>query len=173
MDLYEAGGFTNQLHDFNLGIVPFPDGLFWTTATDPKNIKASFGNASASFHLNDLAVTDYFNIVNALENGALQTPVAATLSTLDVEWSGPGTRVTVQDAANGFEATLIRNSATMRWTASNAAGFSFVSDQADYTPPVIYSNEARSKLVFLIEARPTPADAPKLRPGQPVAVSLP
>jgi len=52
------------------------------------------------------------------------------------------------------------------------ASITFVSDQADYTPPVIYSNEARSKLVFLVEARPTPADAPKLRPGQPVAVSL-
>jgi|SRR5215469_1458126 len=148
MDLYEAGGFTNQLHDFNLGIVPFPDGLFWTTATDPKNIKASFGNASASFHLNDLAVTDYFNIVNALENGALQTPVAATLSTLDVEWSGPGTRVTVQDAANGFEATLIRNSATMKWTASNAAGFSFVSDPAGTTSVVAQIGHEKNGVFF-------------------------
>jgi HlyD family secretion protein len=49
---------------------------------------------------------------------------------------------------------------------------SFVSDQAEYTPPVIYSNETRAKLVFLIEARPQPADAPKLHPGQPVEVIL-
>ncbi|MBV8210867.1 MAG: HlyD family efflux transporter periplasmic adaptor subunit [Burkholderiaceae bacterium] len=47
---------------------------------------------------------------------------------------------------------------------------SFVSDQAEYTPPVIYSNEARAKLVFLVEARPQPADASKLHPGQPVEV---
>jgi HlyD family secretion protein len=50
---------------------------------------------------------------------------------------------------------------------------SFVSDQAEYTPPVIYSNETRAKLVFLVEARPQSADAPKLRPGQPVEVALP
>ena len=52
------------------------------------------------------------------------------------------------------------------------AVLSFVSDQAEYTPPVIYSNETRAKLVFLIEARPQRADAPKLRPGQPVEVVL-
>jgi len=53
------------------------------------------------------------------------------------------------------------------------AVLSFVSDQAEYTPPVIYSNETRAKLVFLVEARPQPADAPKLHPGQPVEVTLP
>ena len=52
------------------------------------------------------------------------------------------------------------------------AVLSFVSDQAEYTPPVIYSNETRAKLVFLVEARPQPADAPKLHPGQPVEVIL-
>ena len=29
---------------------------------------------------------------------------------------------------------------------------SFISPQAEYTPPVIYSRESRSKLVFMIEA---------------------
>ncbi|QYY32021.1 MULTISPECIES: HlyD family secretion protein [Cupriavidus] len=52
-----------------------------------------------------------------------------------------------------------------------AANITYVSNEAEYTPPVIYSNETRRKLVFLIEARPTEADAPKLRPGQPVEVS--
>ncbi|SMG52781.1 HlyD family secretion protein [Paraburkholderia susongensis] len=52
------------------------------------------------------------------------------------------------------------------------AVLSFISDQAEYTPPVIYSNESRSKLVFMVEAKPQTADAPKLRPGQPVTVTL-
>jgi HlyD family secretion protein len=52
------------------------------------------------------------------------------------------------------------------------ATISYVSAQAEYTPPVIYSNDTRSKLVFLVEARPAPADAVKLHPGQPVEVSL-
>lgn len=52
-----------------------------------------------------------------------------------------------------------------------AARITYVSNEAEFTPPVIYSNETRRKLVFLIEARPSTEDAPKLRPGQPVEVS--
>ncbi|MGH8210026.1 MAG: HlyD family secretion protein [Steroidobacteraceae bacterium] len=52
------------------------------------------------------------------------------------------------------------------------AKITYISHEAEYTPPVIYSNENRAKLVFLVEAHPSTADAVKLRPGQPVAVSL-
>ena len=48
----------------------------------------------------------------------------------------------------------------------------YVSNRAEYTPPVIYSNESRSKLVFMVEAHPSIADAPSLHPGQPVTVTL-
>lgn len=50
------------------------------------------------------------------------------------------------------------------------AKVSFISRSSEYTPPVIYSLEERSKLVFLIEARPEKPDA--LRVGQPVSVVL-
>jgi HlyD family secretion protein len=49
----------------------------------------------------------------------------------------------------------------------------FISNQAEYTPPVIYSNESRAKLVFMIIARPSPENAALLHPGQPVAITLP
>jgi HlyD family secretion protein len=49
------------------------------------------------------------------------------------------------------------------------ARVSYVSSQAEYTPPVLYSKESRSKLLFLIEARLPGA---QLRPGQPVDVRL-
>ena len=52
------------------------------------------------------------------------------------------------------------------------AVLSFISAQSEYTPPLIYSNENRAKLVYLVEARPKPADATKLHPGQPVEVTL-
>jgi HlyD family secretion protein len=52
------------------------------------------------------------------------------------------------------------------------ATITFVSNEAEYTPPVIYSNETRGKLVYMIEAHPTPADAVKLHPGQPLEVHL-
>jgi len=53
-----------------------------------------------------------------------------------------------------------------------AAKISYISRQAEFTPPVLYSREQRAKLVFLVEARPAPADAVKLKPGQPLDVSL-
>jgi HlyD family secretion protein len=52
-----------------------------------------------------------------------------------------------------------------------AARVSFISTKPEYTPPVIYSNEQRAKLVFLVEAKPSPADATRLRPGQPLSVT--
>jgi HlyD family secretion protein len=53
-----------------------------------------------------------------------------------------------------------------------AAKITFISSQAEYTPPVLYSRDSRGKLLFLVEARPAPADGAKLRPGQPVDVKL-
>lgn len=57
--------------------------------------------------------------------------------------------------------------------SSISANIVFISNQAEYTPPVIYSNENRSKLVFMLIAKPAPADAPRLHPGQPLEVTLP
>jgi len=49
---------------------------------------------------------------------------------------------------------------------------SYVSSQAEYTPPVLYSRETRAKLLYLVEARLAFAQAADLRPGQPVDVRL-
>jgi HlyD family secretion protein len=51
------------------------------------------------------------------------------------------------------------------------ATISFISPQAEYTPPVIYSRDSRSKLVYLVEARPDSAAAARLKPGQPLEVT--
>lgn len=53
-----------------------------------------------------------------------------------------------------------------------SARVAFVSEQAEYTPPVIYSNESRAKLVFMVEARPDAKTALLLKPGQPVDVRI-
>jgi HlyD family secretion protein len=47
---------------------------------------------------------------------------------------------------------------------------SYVSPEPEFTPPVIYSNDTRAKLVFMVEARPAQEGAALLRPGQPVEV---
>ena len=52
------------------------------------------------------------------------------------------------------------------------AAIAFISPQAEFTPPVIYSKDSRAKMVFMVEARPAPELAVRLHPGQPVDVTL-
>ena len=52
------------------------------------------------------------------------------------------------------------------------AKVTYISTQSEYTPPVIYSNETRSKLIYMIEARPSSDNAFDLHPGQPVEVKI-
>jgi HlyD family secretion protein len=51
------------------------------------------------------------------------------------------------------------------------ASISYLSSQAEYTPPVLYTREQRQKLLFLVEAR-IAKGAALLHPGQPVDVRL-
>ncbi|WP_332778539.1 HlyD family secretion protein [Polaromonas sp.] len=52
------------------------------------------------------------------------------------------------------------------------AKISFIAREAEYTSPIIYSKENRASLVFMVEARPSPQDARRLHPGQPLEVRL-
>lgn len=49
---------------------------------------------------------------------------------------------------------------------------SYISPQAEYTPPYIFSKDNRAKLVFMVEASIPPARAGSVHPGQPVEVRL-
>ena len=53
-----------------------------------------------------------------------------------------------------------------------AGKVSYIAPRAEYTPPVIYSQESRDKLVFMIEVVFDPQSAVDLNPGQPVDVQL-
>lgn len=53
-----------------------------------------------------------------------------------------------------------------------SAIINYLSPQAEYTPPVIYSTESRSKLVYRVQARLPLEVARRFYPGQPVDVSL-
>ncbi|MHC1789322.1 HlyD family secretion protein [Solidesulfovibrio sp.] len=52
------------------------------------------------------------------------------------------------------------------------ATVNFVAPKVEYTPPVIYSQGFREKLVVMVEAAFVPADAARLNPGQPIDVRL-
>jgi HlyD family secretion protein len=49
---------------------------------------------------------------------------------------------------------------------------SFISQDAEYTPPVIYSKDSRDKLVYRVEAKIAPDIAIRFHTGQPVDVYL-
>jgi HlyD family secretion protein len=53
-----------------------------------------------------------------------------------------------------------------------SAHVTYISPEAEYTPPIIYSNETKDKLTYMIEAYPQKSDAMILHPGQPVEVTL-
>lgn len=57
--------------------------------------------------------------------------------------------------------------------AGATATVAFVSGEAAYAPPVLYSRDGRDKLTFLVELKPDAATAPRLHPGQPVEIRLP
>ncbi|HQS65729.1 MAG TPA: HlyD family efflux transporter periplasmic adaptor subunit [Sulfuricurvum sp.] len=52
------------------------------------------------------------------------------------------------------------------------AHVTYISTQSEYTPPIIYSNETKDQLTYMIEAYTNAVDAHYLHPGQPVEVSL-
>lgn len=52
------------------------------------------------------------------------------------------------------------------------ARVTYISPESEFTPPIIYSNESKNKLSYMIEAYPSKNDAPLLHPGQPVEVTL-
>lgn len=49
---------------------------------------------------------------------------------------------------------------------------SYISQSVEYTPPVIFSRQTRSRLVFMIEIAFDPETAGRLHPGQPVEVEI-
>jgi HlyD family secretion protein len=57
-------------------------------------------------------------------------------------------------------------------TNPHRATVNYISTQAEFTPPVIYSQNNRAKLVFMVEAAFPPAEAGQMRVGQPADVGL-
>ena len=53
------------------------------------------------------------------------------------------------------------------------AKISFISNIAEYTSPIIYSEQSRKDLVYKIEGKINLSSAQKWHPGQPVSIVLP
>lgn len=83
----------------------------------------------------------------------------------------PDERIKVRFFVPERELSAYRIGRTVRFGCDGCAKgltatIAFVSPRPEFTPPVIYSREARDRLVYLVEARPST----RLNPGQPVDV---
>ncbi|HEY8572070.1 HlyD family secretion protein [Phenylobacterium sp.] len=83
----------------------------------------------------------------------------------------PHDRIKVRFFVPERELAAYRLGSTIRFACDGCAkGLSarvvFISPRPEFTPPVIYSREARDRLVYMVEARPSA----RLSPGQPVDV---
>lgn len=95
--------------------------MFWTNFTPNANVKIKHGDFKngASLDVDQLALFDYFDIVNALSDG---TFVDATVS-YRVRWARDGTPLTIDDGAN-FHFQGRKTTAVISWSA-HEAGFRF------------------------------------------------
>jgi HlyD family secretion protein len=55
---------------------------------------------------------------------------------------------------------------------ATTAKITFISSEAEYTPPIIYSKDTRYKLVYLVRADLPKNSVSQFHPGQPVDISL-
>ena len=83
----------------------------------------------------------------------------------------PDARIKVRFFVPEAQLSAYRIGAVIRFTCDGCAKgltakIAYISPRPEFTPPVIYSREARDRLVYLIEAWPSA----RLNPGQPVDV---
>lgn len=75
------------------------------------------------------------------------------------------------------ELSLIRLGQSISFTcdgcqSKNTATITYISSEAEYTPPIIYSRDTRYKLVYLVRADLPKNNVMKFHPGQPVDIML-
>lgn len=140
--------FSTQVSDLDPGITPYPDGLFWTVPLPHDAVDVQMGAGKASMKANNLAVSDYFTIPNALFHFLNPVSLPATCS-FDIQWSGSVTdRSHVDDPVVGFAGEFVQSEATMTFSASRSDGFSFASDSFPTTSVFAQLGQMRNGIFF-------------------------
>lgn len=137
-------------------------------AADSRVRQASAALAAADARLGDIAPTapaaarveDVF--YQEGEWAAANQPILALL---------PDERIKLRFFVPEREIAAYRPGGTVKFSCDGCAQgltaqIAYVSPRPEFTPPVIYSREARDRLVYMVEARPSA----RLNPGQPVDV---
>ena len=116
------------MHDFDPGITPYPEGLFWTVPLSPPDgVDVQYASGKARMHATNLALLDFFDIPNALFR--FEDPVQTdAICTFDIHWSPPVSDRSQVNSPSGSVGELVQCTADITWSASNDLGFSYVSD---------------------------------------------
>ncbi|MBP8247823.1 MAG: HlyD family efflux transporter periplasmic adaptor subunit, partial [Phenylobacterium sp.] len=138
-------------------------------AADSRVAQAQAGLSAADARLSDLApaapsdgrVEDVF-----FQKGEWSIANQPVLSLL------PDDRIKLRFFVPEQSLAAYRIGRTVRFACDGCAGglsavITFISPRPEFTPPIIYSREARDRLVYMVEARPSA----RLNPGQPVDVT--
>jgi hypothetical protein len=80
----------------------------------------------------NLRCRDFFNIPNAFFRFQNPVSVGATVS-FDIRWMGPATHPSAVTSPPGSTGRLFKSPVTMKWSGSNASGFSFKSNPSGTT----------------------------------------
>jgi hypothetical protein len=95
-------------------------------------VTVDLDDGKARMRAANLQVRDFFNIPNALFRFQKPVSVGATVS-FDIRWMGPATRPSAVTSPPGSTGRLFTSPVTMKWSATNASGFSFKSHPSGTT----------------------------------------
>jgi len=112
-----------------------PTGVFWTTPIPEDSVKIDLDNGTASLHLTNVTVFDFFTVPNSIDPVHLQGVAAATLNTLDVEWSDVTQCREYNDPTSVFAGVFLETAASISVVVTTSAvpahgihGITFVLD---------------------------------------------
>ena len=104
--------------------------MFWTVPISPDAIHVNLGAGTASLQVTNQHVRDFFNIPNAINNGASDS---ATVS-YAINWFNVKGRRQVDNSDLHVSGLFLDTDARITWSGTdNATGFSFTTDAAGQT----------------------------------------
>ncbi len=120
----------NQIHDFNPGIEP--NGLFWTAPIDPHDVLANPGAGRAVMDVNDLAMPDFHDLVNAVMLG----PSVPGVVSFRVEWAKAKDKRRFHNEAQQYDGSMVITTARCEWRGETSEAI-YVSDPASTSVTVV------------------------------------
>ena len=114
-------------------------------------VQVNFDQGVATYHMANVAMTDYGTLANALFGGGdpgVPGPGTDTSVTWSVQWRDVLQTQDVRDASVGFSGTFKRTNAHIEWSMDNAAGFHFQSRGGSQTTGSALLGRERNGVYF-------------------------